>query len=62
MNKKIDNGTRTGDNQYEQVIPQIKVIYDTSTPTVINNILWLCLVPTSTTRFASDVGCRMAKI
>ena len=27
-----------------------------------NNIWWLCLVPTSTTRFASDVGCRMAKI
>ena len=26
-----------------------------------NKIWWLCLVPTSTTRFASDVGCRMAK-
>ena len=25
-------------------------------------IWWLCLVPTSTTRFASDVGYRMAKI
>ena len=27
-----------------------------------NKIWWLCLVPTSTTRFASDVGYRMAKI
>ena len=26
-----------------------------------NKIWWLCLVPTSTTRFASDVGCRMAQ-
>ena len=26
-----------------------------------NKIWWLCLVSTSTTRFASDVGCRMAK-
>ena len=26
-----------------------------------NNICWLWLVPTSTTRFASDVGYRMAK-
>ena len=26
-----------------------------------NKIWWLCLVPISTTRFASDVGCRMAK-
>ena len=26
-----------------------------------NKIWWLCLVPTSTTRFASDVGYRMAK-
>ena len=25
-------------------------------------VWWLCLVPTSTTRFASDVGYRMAKI
>ena len=28
----------------------------------INKVWWLCLVPTSTTRFASDVGYRMAKI
>ena len=28
---------------------------------VANKIWWLCLVPTSTTRFASDVGYRMAK-
>ena len=28
---------------------------------VSNKIWWLCLVPTSTTRFASDVGYRMAK-
>ena len=27
----------------------------------VNRIWWLCLVPTSTTRFASDLGCRMAK-
>ena len=27
-----------------------------------NKVWWLCLVPTSTTRFASDVGYRMAKI
>ena len=27
----------------------------------VNKIWWLCLVPTPTTRFASDVGCRMAK-
>ena len=26
-----------------------------------NKIWWLCLVPTSTTRFASDVGYRMDK-
>ena len=26
-----------------------------------NKIWWLCLVPTWTTRFASDVGYRMAK-
>ena len=26
-----------------------------------NKIWWLCLVPTSTTRFASDVGYGMAK-
>ena len=29
---------------------------------VSNKVWWLCLVPTSTTRFASDVGYRMAKI
>ena len=29
---------------------------------VFNKIWWVCLVPTSTTRFASDVGYRMAKI
>ena len=28
---------------------------------VYNKIWWLCLVPTSTTRFASDVVYRMAK-
>ena len=28
----------------------------------VNKVWWLCLVPTSTTRFASDVGYRMAKI
>ena len=27
-----------------------------------NTTWWLCLVPTSTTRFASDLGCRTAKI
>ena len=27
----------------------------------LNKIRWQCLVPTSTTRFASDVGYRMAK-
>ena len=27
-----------------------------------NKIWWLCLVPTSTTRFASEVGYRIAKI
>ena len=27
----------------------------------MNKIWWLCLVPTSTTRFASDVGYRIAK-
>ena len=27
----------------------------------VNNIWWLCLVPTSTTRFASDEGYRMAQ-
>ena len=27
----------------------------------INKTWWLCLVPTSTTRFASEVGYRMAK-
>ena len=27
----------------------------------INKVWWQCLVPTSTTRFASDVGYRMAK-
>ena len=27
-----------------------------------NKVCWLCLVPTSTTSFASDVGYRMAKI
>ena len=27
----------------------------------MNKIWWLCLVPTSTTRFASDLGYRMAK-
>ena len=27
-----------------------------------NKVWWLCLVPTSTTRFASDVGYTMAKI
>ena len=27
----------------------------------LNKIWWLCLAPTSTTRFASDVGYRMAK-
>ena len=31
-------------------------------PCLINKIWWLCLVPTSTTRFASEVGYRMAKI
>ena len=30
-------------------------------PEMLNNIWSLCLVPTSTTRFASDVGYRMAK-
>ena len=29
---------------------------------ISNKVWWLCLVPTSTTRFASDVGYRMAKI
>ena len=29
---------------------------------IINKVWWLRLVPTSTTRFASDVGYRMAKI
>ena len=29
---------------------------------VINKVWWLCLVPTSTTRFASEVGYRIAKI
>ena len=29
---------------------------------MVNKVWWLCLVPTSTTRFASDVGYRMAKI
>ena len=28
----------------------------------VNKIWWLCLVPNSTTRFASEVGYRMAKI
>ena len=28
---------------------------------VVNKILWLCLVPSSTTNFASDVGYRKAK-
>ena len=27
----------------------------------LDKIWWLCLVPTSTTRFASDMGCRIAK-
>ena len=27
----------------------------------VNKIWWLCLILTSTTRFASDVGYRMAK-
>ena len=27
-----------------------------------NKVWWQCLVPTSTTRFASDVGYRMAKM
>ena len=27
-----------------------------------NKVWWLCLVPTSTTRFANDVGYRMAKM
>ena len=29
---------------------------------IMNKIWWLCLVPTSTTRFASDVGYRITKI
>ena len=29
---------------------------------LVNKIWWLCLVPTSTTRFASEVGYRIAKI
>ena len=29
---------------------------------LLNKVWWQCLVPTSTTRFASDVGYRMAKI
>ena len=29
--------------------------------TVTNSIWWLCVVPTSTTRFASDLGYRMCK-
>ena len=28
----------------------------------LNQIWWLCLVPTSTTRFASEAGYRMAKV
>ena len=28
---------------------------------MINRIWWLCLVPTLTTRFDGDLGCRMAK-
>ena len=29
---------------------------------LVNKVWWLCLVPTSTTRFANDMGYRMAKI
>ena len=29
---------------------------------LINKVWWQCLVPTSATRFASDVGYRMAKM
>ena len=32
------------------------------TSLLCNKIWWLCLVPTATTRFASEVGYRMAKI
>ena len=28
---------------------------------LVNKIWWLCLIPTSTTRFAGDLRCRMAK-
>ena len=28
----------------------------------VNKVWWQCLVPTSTTRFASDAGYRMAKM
>ena len=39
-----------------------KLKYFTPTAMVYSNkIWWLCLVPTSNTRFASDVGYRMAK-
>ena len=38
---------------------QVRIEWELSSE---NKVLWLCLVPTSTTRFASDVGYRMAKI
>ena len=45
-----------------QIIHQIgDTIEKLSMKLLRNKIWWLCLVPTSTTRFANDVGYRMAK-
>ena len=55
-------------NQYVENGDVSFLIYDCSLPvkqtrfTRVNKIWWLCLIPTSTTRFASEVGYRMAKI
>ena len=41
-----------------QELPHGKIV---GSRVIFNMIWWLCLVPTSATRFASDVGYRMAK-
>ena len=43
------------------VLINIKISFIKMGSYALNIIWWLCLVPTSTTRFASGVGYRMAK-
>ena len=57
-----DREKMTPSNTFSNAFSLMKIVVIFWFKFHMNKIWWLCLVPTSTTRFASEVGYRIAKI